>query len=118
MLILNNINSQSINKAGSFKEVKGKNDKSQKLKNNKVISAQNRSKVEESIISKNIQGKYSRTMFWEEWKFESTSEDDFIVFSLRIPPIKQVSVHLKFYPAEPINGDIVVDYDFMFDRYE
>ena len=110
MLILNNINSQRINKIGRFKELKNKNDN--------VFYAQESNKVEESIISKNIQGKYSRTMFWEEWKFESTSEDDFIVLSLRIPSIKQVSVHLKFYPAEPINGDIMVDYDFMFDRYE
>ena len=97
--------------------MKDKNDKSQKLKNNKDIDAKS-NKVEESIISKNIHGKYSRTMFWEEWKFESSSDDDFNIVSLQIPSIEQVAVHLKFYPAEPINGDIMIDYDFKFDRYE
>ena len=98
--------------------MKDKNNKSQKLKNNKAIDASKSNKVEESIISKNIHGKYSRTMFWEEWKFESSSDDDFTVVSLQIPSIEQAVVHLKFYPAEPINGDIMIDYDFKFDRYE
>ena len=72
--------------------------------------------VESSIISKNIHGKYSRTMLWEGWKEQSESEDDFTVVSLHIPSNNKVSVHLKFYPADPIDGSIILDYKFMFER--
>ena len=57
-------------------------------------------------------------MIWEKWNAETASEDDFTVVSLQIPSNKQVSVHLKFYPAKPINKSIMIDYNFKFERYE
>ena len=74
-------------------------------------------RVDHSVISQNIHGKYSRTMSWEEWDDQSISEDDFTVVSLHIPSNKEVTIHLKFYPAEPIKGRIMIDYEIMFERY-
>ena len=73
--------------------------------------------MEESVISKNMNGKYLRTMICEVWNFAETSEDDFTVVSLQTSTSKEVIVHLKFYPVEPIEGNIMIDYDFKFIRY-
>ena len=109
----NNIYSEKVNKTENFKE--------RQTKNNTYMNSKNKEKIKKpqsSIISRNIHGKYSRNMICEKWKAESSSEDDFTIVSLHIPSNKQVSVHLKFYPAKPINKSIMIDYNFKFERYE
>ena len=98
-----------VRKAGRYKEIADK----AKAKNNKENI-----KFDSSIISQNIHGKYSRSMVCEAWKFTESSEDDFAVVSLQIPSCKEVNVHVKFYPAEPIDGSIMIDYDFKFERFD
>ena len=97
-----------IRKTGRYKEITDK----AKAKNNKENI-----KFDSSIISQNIHGKYSRSMVCETWKFTESSEDDFTVVSLQIPSCREVNVHVKFYPAEPIDRSIMIDYDFKFERY-
>ena len=80
----------------------------------KVIDIQD--SIKSSVISQNIHGKYSRIMSWEEWNDQSVSEDDFTVVSLHIPSNKEVTVYLKFYPRESIDGSIMIDYKFRFER--
>ena len=80
------------------------------------IFNQNHFQNNDSVISNNIHGKYSRIMKCGKWKKKSTSEDDFTVVSLHIPSNKEVTVHLKFYPAKPIDGAILINYDFKFER--
>ena len=89
-----------------------------KNKYKNIKNKENIRKPQSSIISRNIHGKYLRIMIWEKWNAETASEDDFTVVSLQIPSNKQVSVHLKFYPAKPINKSIMIDYNFKFERYE
>ena len=81
-------------------------------------NTQERLPIDHSVISQNIHGKYSRIMFWDKWNEQSPSEDDFTVVSLHIPSNKEVTVHLKFYPAEPREGSIMIDYEVKFERYE
>ena len=114
IIIINlmNIYSQKVNKTGKYKESAQGN--CSIWEDSKVIDIQE--SVQSSIISQNIHGKYSRTMQCEGWKEQSESEDDFTVVSLRIPSNKEVTVHLKFYPADQIYGNIMHDYEFMFER--
>ena len=112
--------SKNIRKIEEVKKVKTITTKTKDNKY-KIIDpspAKETTKVEESIISRNIHGKYSRTMMCENWKEKETSEDNFTVVSLQIPSINQLMVHLKFYPSEPIDDNVVVDFDFKFERYK
>ena len=117
---------KTINKTGRFKndmldsstDSKNKANETKNYKEKSLKRTRESIKIEESIISKNIQGKYSKTMMCENWNDKSSSEDNFTVLSLQIPSIKQLMVHVKFYPAEPIDMNIMIDYDFMFDRYK
>ena len=109
-----NVYSQKVSKTGIYKESALGNGSTLEFYDSKVKDTQEN--VESSIISKNIHGKYSRTFLWEGWKEQSESEDDFTVVSLHIPSNKKVSVHLKFYPADPIDWSIILDYKFMFER--
>ena len=116
-------NVKNVKNAKNFKNLKNVKTVTTKTKDNKykIIDpspAKETTKVEESIISRNIHGKYSRTMMCENWKEKETSEDDFTVVSLQIPSVKQLMVHLKLYPSEPIDNNVVVDFDFKFERYK
>ena len=115
---------KAVNKTGRFKNYIFDSSTDSKNKANKTKSyreffrenTRESTKIEESIISQNIHGKYSRTMKCENWKDKSSSEDDFTVVSLQIPSIKQLMVHVKFYPAKLTNKNVVIDNLFIFER--
>ena len=118
-LYLQNLNNFYSNNVRKNEEVKRKkaNIQGQKYQSDDSSLVHETIRLKDSIISQNIHGKYSRTMMCENWKEEETSKDDFTVVSLQIPSIKQLTVHVKFYPSEPIDNKVMIDYDFKFNRY-
>ena len=109
--------SQKVSKTGKFKKSLNNQWRWWDQKQSESECEKENIQVDNSIISQNIHGKYSRTMLWESWEDHSTSEDDFTVVSLHIPSNKKVTVHLKFYPVKLIDGSIMIDYELMFERY-
>ena len=109
--------SQKVSKTGKFKKKLNNLWKCWGQKQSEPECENESIQVDHSVISQNIHGKYSRTMSWEKWNDQSVSEDDFTVVSLHIPSNKEVTVHLKFYPAEPRKESIMIEYKILFERY-
>ena len=76
-------------------------------------------KSDSSIISSTIHGKTSKKVRCMDWNHNyPSSEEEFTSLLLHIPANREIKVYLKYYPAEPINGKIIIDYEFKFNEYE
>ena len=87
-----------------------------KNKNKDSENDQKSIQIDDSIICKYISGKFSIFTTCEEWIKQNHYEKNFRILSLPIPSKKEVLVHLKFYPFKPIKGDMMIDYEFTFER--
>ena len=109
--------SQKVDKVNQFKNQKSQNSwESQKSSNSssKDLSI----KRDDSIISSTIYGKTSKRVRCLNWNHNyPSSEEDFISLLLHISSNREITVHLKYYPAEPIDGKIMLDYELKFKRY-
>ena len=108
--------SQKVDKVGCFKYQSSQNSRESwksydsSLKNLSIQS-------DNSIISSTIHGKTSKKIKWMNWYHVYSSKEDFSSLLLHIPSNREITVHLKYYPAQPIDGNIMIDYELKFDRY-
>ena len=111
------IYSQKVYKTGSFKERSSIN--SWESTNWSESSFENQSiQRDNSIISSTINGKTSKKVSCLNWNHNyPSSEEEFTSLLLHIPSKREITVYLKYYPKEPIDGKIMIDYEVKFERY-
>ena len=86
------------------------------MKDKDSVNDQKSIQIDDSIISQYISGKFKIFTTCEEWIKQNHFEKNFRILSIQIPSKKEVLVHLKFYPFESKEGDMMIDYEFTFER--
>lgn len=72
---------------------------------------------ENSIISSTIHFKTSWRVKCMSWDFEfPLVTQDETILSLDFKSSREIKIKLKFYPIEPVDSKIMIDYEFKFKR--